>query len=53
MDVGLKKAAISFNVPRSTLKDYVKKSEHDVEKRVLGNLDRKLVLPPKLENELV
>lgn len=47
-DMGLQKAAISFNIPRSTLKDYVMKGEHDVKKRVLENLGRKLVLPPEL-----
>jgi hypothetical protein len=52
-DMGLKKAAIPFSFPRSTLKDYVKKGEHDVEKRVLGNLGRKPVLSPELENEFV
>jgi hypothetical protein len=52
-DMGLKNAEISFNVPRSTLKDYAKKGEHDVEKRVLGNLGRKPVLPSELENEFV
>jgi hypothetical protein len=50
--MGLNKADKSFNVPRSTLKDYVKKGEHDVEKRVLGNLGRKPVLPPELGREL-
>jgi hypothetical protein len=52
-DMELKKAAIPFSFPRSTLKDYVKKGEHDVEKRVLGNLGRKPVLPPELQNEFV
>jgi hypothetical protein len=51
-DMGLKKAAKSFNDPRSTLEDYVKKGEHDVEKKVVGNTGRKPVLLPELEREL-
>lgn len=48
----LKKAAKSFNVPRSTVKDNVKKSERGNKNRVLGSLGRKPVLPHELENEL-
>jgi hypothetical protein len=47
------KAAKSFDVQRSALKDYVKKGEHDVEERALGKVGRKPVLPSELERELV
>jgi hypothetical protein len=46
-DMGLEKAAKSFNIPRRTLKNYVKKSEHDVDEMKLGFLGRKPVLPPE------
>jgi hypothetical protein len=52
-EMGLKKAAKLFNIPRSTLKDCVKKDEHNVEEMMVGNLGRKPVLPPELENGLV
>ncbi|GBP59179.1 CENP-B homolog protein 2 [Eumeta japonica] len=52
-EMGYKKAVKLFNVPRSTLKDYVKKSDKPIEDIVSGKMGRKTVLPPELEEELV
>lgn len=52
-EMGYKKAAKMFNVPRATLKDYVKKFEKSVEEVVSGKMGRKPVLPVELEEELV
>ncbi|CAG9564861.1 unnamed protein product [Danaus chrysippus] len=48
-----KKAVKLFNVPRTTLKDYVKKSDKPTEDIVSGKMGRKPVLSPALEEELV
>lgn len=52
-EMGYKKAAKLFKVPRATLKDYVKNSEKSVETLVSGRMGRKPVLPTELEEELV
>ncbi|CAG9562347.1 unnamed protein product [Danaus chrysippus] len=51
--MGYKKAVKLFNVPRATLKDYVKKSDKPIEDIVSGKMGRKPVLSPALEEELV
>lgn len=48
-DMGLKKAAKSFNIPRPMLKNYIEKSEHDVEEMMMEFLGRNPVLPPEME----
>lgn len=51
-EMGYKKAVQLFNVPRATLKDYVKNSEKSVEDVVYSKMGRKPVLPVELEEEL-
>ncbi|CAH0721624.1 unnamed protein product, partial [Brenthis ino] len=52
-EMGYKKAVKLFNVPRATLKDYVKKSDKSVDDIVSGKMERKPILPVELEEELV
>lgn len=52
-EMGLLKASKTFNVPRSTIKDYVKKTEEELEKLLEVPLGRKPVLPSEIEDELV
>jgi hypothetical protein len=52
-EMGLVKAAKASNVPRSTLKDYVKTKYTDIEKRLHVPLGRKSMLSPETENYLV
>jgi hypothetical protein len=52
-EMGPLKTAKAFNVPRSTLKDYVKTKDTDIEKRLNVPLGRKSVLSPETENHLV
>ncbi|KAK9872750.1 hypothetical protein WA026_019532 [Henosepilachna vigintioctopunctata] len=51
--MGYKKAVELFNVSRATLKDYVKTSDKPIEDIVSGKMERKPVLPPELEEEMV
>lgn len=52
-EMGLLKASKTFNVPRSTLKDYVKKPMEEIETRLCVPLGRKPILPPDLEQQLL
>ncbi|CAH2092167.1 unnamed protein product [Euphydryas editha] len=52
-EMGYKKAVKLFNVPRATLKDYVKKSDKPIEDIVSAKMGRKPILPVELEEELV
>lgn len=52
-EMGLLKASKAFQVPRSTLKDYVKKPAEELQKLLDVPLGRKPILPPQLEYELV
>lgn len=51
--MGFLKASKSFNVPKSTLEDYVKNKEKDVEELCKIPLGRRCVLGAELEEELV
>jgi hypothetical protein len=48
--MGLLKASKSFNVPRSTIKDYVKSTGRNTVEALIG---RKPVLPTEAEEEVV
>ena len=52
-EMGLLKASKIFQVPRSTLKDYVKKPEDELQKLLDVPLGRRPVLPPDVEDQLV
>lgn len=52
-EMGLLKASKTYGVPRSTLKDYVKKPLEDIQKLLDVPLGRKPILPVELEDELV
>jgi hypothetical protein len=52
-EMGLLKASKMFNVPRETLKDYVKSRGKEVEHLVTMRMGRKPVLPAQIENKLV
>lgn len=52
-EMGLLKASKIYGVPRSTVKDYVKKPLDKVKKLLKVPLGRKTVLPPEIEKELV
>lgn len=52
-EMGLLKASKIYNVPRSTLKDYVKKDSSDLENVINVPLGRKPVLAPDIEGQLV
>lgn len=51
-EIGLLKASKTYEVPRSTLKDYIKKPTKELQKVFDMPLDRKTVLPPEIEDEL-
>lgn len=52
-EMGLLKASKIFDVPRSTLKDYVKKPVEDIQELIEVPLGRKPILSKELEDELV
>lgn len=52
-EIGLLKASKTFEVPRSTLKDYVKKPIEEIQTLLDVPLGRKPILSPQLEDELL